>query len=143
MQVETVFALGGGLLGEVVGRSPEIEQGVDEVLFGLDFVGAVVAGEVLKEEAGGATEGGKEGRSNWRSVVERTLSVKRYSVNSWLDMGLDGLGIGEDRMFLSSGWRQVVGKEGLDRGLKAQRWAGRQGALGARVAAGSRLGMAG
>ncbi len=51
-QVRDVFATAGGLLGEVVGPAEELEQGADEVLFGLGFVGVVVVGEVLEEAAG-------------------------------------------------------------------------------------------
>ena len=55
-QVGPVFAAGGGWLGEVVGPAEELEQGADEVLFGVVFVGVVGGGEVVEEAVGGVTE---------------------------------------------------------------------------------------
>ena len=52
-----VLAAAGGLLGKVVGPAEELEQGADEVLFGLGFVGVLGGGEVLEEAAGFVTEG--------------------------------------------------------------------------------------
>ena len=49
------------MLGEVVGPAQELEQGADEVLFGLGFVGVVGGGEVLEEAAGGVLEQGEGG----------------------------------------------------------------------------------
>ena len=39
----------------------KFQQGADEVLFGLGFVGVVEGGEVVEEAAGGVTEGGEGG----------------------------------------------------------------------------------
>ena len=49
------------MLGEVVGPAEELEQGADEVLLGLGFVGVVGGGEVLEEAAGFVTEGDEGG----------------------------------------------------------------------------------
>ena len=61
-QVGPVFAAGGGWLGDVVGPTEQVEQGANEFLFGLSFVGLVVGGEVLEEAAGSVTKG-DEGRA--------------------------------------------------------------------------------
>ena len=49
------------MLGEVVGPAQELEQGANEVLFGLGFVGVVVVGEVLEEAAGFLMKRGEGG----------------------------------------------------------------------------------
>ena len=60
-QVRNVFAAAGGLLGEVVGPVRKFQQGANEVLLGLGFVGVVEVGEVLEEAAGGVPELGEGG----------------------------------------------------------------------------------
>ena len=60
-QVGDVFAAAGGLLGEVVGPAKKFQQGANEVLLGLGFVGVVVGGEVVEEAAGSVPELGEGG----------------------------------------------------------------------------------
>ena len=47
--------------GKLSGPAKEFEQGADEVLFGLGFVGVVEVGEFVEEAAGGVTKGGEGG----------------------------------------------------------------------------------
>ena len=91
-QVGDVFAAAGGLLGEVVGPAEELEQGADEVLLGLGFVGVVGGGEVLEEAAGFITEGDEGGALGLALGVWRMPSVRKYSVKRWPGMGVGGFG---------------------------------------------------
>ena len=60
-EVGPVFAAACRLLGEVVGPAEALEQGADEVLLGLGFVGVGVGGEVVEAAAGFLMKRGEGG----------------------------------------------------------------------------------
>ena len=113
------------MLGEVVGPAKKFQQGANEVLLGLGFVGVVVGREVLEEAAGGVPncgEGGGLGAAlggGADAVGEEVLGEEVAGHgDGWFGVG--------GRIAWSGGWarsegREVRGSDGEGMGRRKER----------------------